>query len=394
MACSGRALWNGCEARTAVSTTTRQVERPPEGRRRRLRLSTARDRFGFAIALVVACPVVILLGDNVLPGFDVYLGVLSVFAAMGAVALDLLLGVVGIASIGNAAFMAIGAFSAVGIANNHGGFILAVIVGGLASGGAGLLIGLPSLRMRGFYVVLTTLALQYIAAFGFEEIESASGASAGFILPIPHIGGWQFSSDKSWFALGAILLCAELIILHGLSRGRAGRAWRAIREHEGAASVVGVNVVRYKLIAFVISSTFIGVEGAALAYYIGSVDYASYTIDVGVSYAAMVLIGGMGTLYGPLFGAVLITILPAILQSIGSSDPTGFIGSNASSLEVLVYGVLIVLVIIVEPKGIAGLGVRAGRAVRGLASWLLHASSRGQPVAQSPGAEGSVDPLE
>jgi branched-chain amino acid transport system permease protein len=372
----------------AVSTKP-EVDRPPGTPARRLRLATARERFGFVVALVVACPVVILLGDNLLPSFDVYLAVLSVFAAMGAVALDLLLGIVGIASIGNAAFMAIGAFTAVGLSDNHVGFIPAVLVGGLASGAAGLIVGLPSLRLRGFYVVLTTLALQYIATFGFQELETATGASAGYTLPIPSIGPWTLSSDKSWFALGAIFLCIELIVLAGLTRGRAGRAWRAIREHEGAASVVGVNVVRYKLIAFVISSIFIGIEGAALAYYIGSVDYASYTIDIGVSYAAMVLVGGMGTLYGPVLGAVLITILPAVLQSLGSSDSTGFIGTNASSLELLAYGVLIVGVVILEPGGLALLITRPAHVIRRLVLKL-----GGRPAAGTQGAGGSVGPVE
>jgi branched-chain amino acid transport system permease protein len=315
-------------------------------------------------AIIIACAALIDLFCAVaLPPYYVYLSVLTAFAAIGAVALDLLLGYVGQVSIGNSAFMAIGAFAAVGV-QHFGGFGFGLLAGLVAGAAAGLVTGLVSLRLRGFYVVLTSLALLYIASFAFQEIESATGAIAGYNLPIPAIGSFELNSDRRWLAVGLVLLVIELIVIGTLVRGRTGRAWLAIREHESAASVVGVNVVRYKLLAWVLSSAFIGVQGAALAYYLGNVDYASYTLELSVSYAAMVLIGGLGTLYGPILGAIIVTLVPSLLNDIGSGGTTGYIGSNASSIELLIFGVLIIVIVLVNPGGLAGIARAATAAGR------------------------------
>jgi branched-chain amino acid transport system permease protein len=316
------------------------------------------------IALIVAGAVLIdLFCSLALPAYYIYLSVLTAYAAIGAVALDLLLGYVGQVSIGNSAYMAIGAFAAVGV-QHYGGFLTGLLAGLIAGAAAGLVTGLVSLRLRGFYVVLTSLALLYIASFAFQEIESATGAIAGYNLPIPSIGSFELNSDRRWLAVGLVLLVIELVVLGILIRGRTGRAWLAIREHESAASVVGVNVVKYKLLAWVLSSAFIGLQGAMLAYYLGSVDYASYTLELSVSYAAMVLIGGLGTLYGPILGAIIVTLVPSLLNDIGSGGTTGYIGSNASSIELLIYGALIIVIVLLDPGGLWGIARRAAAAVR------------------------------
>jgi branched-chain amino acid transport system permease protein len=269
-------------------------------------------------------------------------------------------------SIGNGAFMAIGAFTAVGVAP-YGGFLVGIVAGVVASGLAGLIIGIPSLRLRGFYLVLSTLALQQIVSFGFEQVQGATNTPAGYTLDLPKVGGYEISSDTDWLILAMCVLLIFLLATSLLERSRTGRAWKAIREHEPAASVIGINVSRYKLLAFVISSGMIGAEGVLLAYYSGVVDYHTYTLDLAVSYAAMVLIGGLGTLYGPVLGAILVTVIPVILKQIGSSGSSGsFLTKNSSSLNLLIYGVLIIVVLIAEPGGLAALFRRARTGVTAL----------------------------
>ena len=288
----------------------------------------------------------------VLPSFYVYLSVLVVFACIGATGLNLLMGSAGLVSIGNAGFMAVGAFAAVW-GYQAGGFLVALLAAGVVSGAAGFLVGAVSMRLRGFYLVLSTLALQYIVAFIGQEIEQHTNHPAGFELPLPSLGLFQLQSDRHWFFFGLILLVAQLLTVHFVMRGRVGRGFLAIREYENAASVAGVNVPFYKLLAFTISSAMIGVGGAVLAFYIGNVDYGNYTLDVAVSYAAMVLIGGLGSKYGPLLGAVLITPLPALLAQIGGANQSGLLSQDASSIELLVYGLLIVAIVLIEPGGLA-----------------------------------------
>lgn len=315
------------------------------------------------IAVVVAAAIT-ALGTQLLPDYYVYTAVLVVLAGCGAVALNLLMGYAGQVSIGNAAFLAIGAFTAVGVAP-YGGFLVGIVAGAVASGLAGLIIGIPSLRLRGFYLVLSTLALQQIVSFGFEQIQGATNTPAGYTLDIAEVGSHEIESDTDWLILSVCVLAIFLLVTSLLRRSRTGRAWQAIREHEPAASVIGIDVSRYKLLAFVISSAMIGVEGVLLAYFSGVVDYHTYTLDLAVSYAAMVLIGGLGTLYGPVLGAILVTVIPVVLKQIGSSGSgSSFLTKNSSSLNLLIYGVLIVVVLLAEPGGLAALAGRARAAVR------------------------------
>lgn len=318
-----------------------------------------RERYWLLVLIAVAAAVALTaIITQALPDYYVYTSVLVVLAGCGAVALNLLMGYAGQVSIGNAAFLAIGAFTAVGVAR-YGGFLVGIVAGAVASGLAGLIIGIPSLRLRGFYLVLSTLALQQIVSFGFEQIQGATNTPAGYTLDIAKVGSYQIRSDTDWLVLAVCVLAIFLLVTSMLERSRTGRAWKAIREHEPAASVIGINVSRYKLLAFVISSAMIGVEGVLLAYYAGVVDYHTYTLDLAVSYAAMVLIGGLGTLYGPLLGAILVTVIPVILKQIGASGSgSSFLTKNSSSLNLLIYGVLIVVVLLAEPGGLAALATR------------------------------------
>ncbi|HET6190317.1 MAG TPA: branched-chain amino acid ABC transporter permease [Trebonia sp.] len=304
-------------------------------------------------AVVVAgCLVVLLLAWYGFTPYYLYLTVLTAFACIGATGLNLQMGYAGLVSIGNAGFMAVGAFTAVW-ADHYGGLLVGVLAGGVAAGLVGLFVGVVSMRLRGFYLVLSTLALQFVAAFAGQQIEQALNEPAGFILPVPSVGPWQLASDRAWLTFALVLLAIELIVVHLIMRGRLGRAFLAIREHENAAGVVGVNVALTKMLASGISAAMIGVGGAALAYYIGNVDYSTYTLDLAVSYAAMVLIGGLGSAYGPLLGAALVTLLPALLSALDSGSSAGYFTQHSSSVDLLVYGLLIIAIVLAEPGGLA-----------------------------------------
>lgn len=325
------------------------------------------ERYWLKVLVVAVVAVALTAIDTqLLPDYYVYTSVLVVLAGCGAIALNLLMGYAGQVSIGNGAFLAIGAFTAVGVAP-YGGFLAGLVAGAIASGLAGLVIGIPSLRLRGFYLVLSTLALQQIVSFGFEQVQGATNTPAGYTLDLAKVGSYEISEDGDWLILSVCVLLIFLLVTSLLERSRTGRAWQAIREHEPAASVIGIDVSRYKLLAFVISSAMIGAEGVLLAYFAGVVDYHTYTLDLAVSYAAMVLIGGLGTLYGPILGAVLVTVIPVVLKQIGSSGAGGsFLTKNSSSLNLLIYGVLIIVVLLAEPGGLAALVRRARTGIAGL----------------------------
>jgi branched-chain amino acid transport system permease protein len=317
-----------------------------------LRLRSSAEAAASPAAIVVGCVVVLLLAWYVFTPYYLYLTVLTVFACIGATGLNLQMGYAGLVSIGNAGYMLVGAFAAVW-GDHYGGLLVGVLTGAVAAGFVGLLVGATAMRLRGFYLVLSTLALQFVAAFAGQEIEQALNAPAGFILPIPSVGPWVLGTDRSWLVFALVLLAIELIVVHLIMRGRMGRAFLAIREHENAAGVVGVNVVLHKLLASGISAAMIGVGGAALGYYIGNVDYSTYTLDLAVSYAAMVIIGGLGSAYGPLLGAALVTLLPAVLSALDSGSSGGYFTQNSSSFDLLAYGVLIIIIVLAEPGGLA-----------------------------------------
>ncbi len=321
------------------------------------------------LKVLVGCALVTLFCEFAISSYWQYEMTFAAFACVGAVGLNLLMGYAGQVSVGNAGFMAVGAFSGVW-GGEHGGFLMAVLVGTVTSGLIGAVVGLVCMRLRGFYVVLGTLALTYIAAFVFQEIESVANVPGGFMLPVVSIGSWDVGfSDKNWLGLSIGMLALALIAAKLLVDGRVGRSWMAVRESESAAAVIGINVRRYKLLAFVASSAIIGFGGVGLAYFVGNVDFNTYSLSLAVSYAAMILIGGMGSFMGPLLGAVLVTIVPVELNQLSTVSALGsFVTNNAAALELLSYGAFVIIIMLVEPGGLSVLARRLGslvvRAVR------------------------------
>lgn len=325
-----------------------------------------------------------------------YIGDAALLAAIGAVGLNVLTGSAGQVSIGNAAFIGLGAYTSV-LLGSHLPFLVVVLCGGVVAAVVGLVIGIPSLRLRGLYLVFSTLALQFTATYVFTEYDSNTGAISGHNIEIPKIGSFAIDSDRKWYYFLMIALVVVAVIVRSVLRGRPGRAWDAIRANEASAAIMGIDVRRAKLTAFVFSSFIVGVCGAITAYFVQNVSGDYFTLNMAVSYVAMILIGGLGSIGGGIAGAIVVTALPTLTTTIssdlfGAGSSTGFIQKNLSAIDSGVYGLLILIFLFTEPAGIAGLARRLGRLyTRFVGGWL---GRRGRPDAGPPGVEAPDEPIE
>jgi branched-chain amino acid transport system permease protein len=295
--------------------------------------------------------------------FSIYTVDTILLSAIGAMALDLLMGTGGQVSIGNAAFLALGAFATVW-ANRAGvPFPLDVIVAAIACAAGGLIVGLPALRIRGMYLALATLAAFYLADFIGQKYQSDTVGAAGFFLKPIFTGTLgQQSAQWAWLLFGVVV--ATLILVSWLRSGRSGRAWRMIRDHEVAASAMGIPVARYKLLLFMITSAIIGVQGGLTAHFTGLVSYDSFTLTLSISVIAMILIGGLDSEAGPLIGALVVTTMPVFLPNlIGLFASSANASQDASNYSEVLYGLLIMVFMIKAPMGLAGLSRIGGRKV-------------------------------
>jgi branched-chain amino acid transport system permease protein len=277
-------------------------------------------------------------------------------AVIGAIGLNILTGFTGLISLGNAAFMAIGAFSAGYLGIRFGlPFYLCIPLAGLLTALLGMVIGIPSLRIKGLYLAMATLAAHFIVEFLIVKWESVTGGVAGLSIPTPHLGSFALSSDRHIFYLIYIVAAAAVFFARNLFRTKPGKAFIAIRDQAISAEVMGVNLLKYKLLSFGISSFFVGVAGALTAYQAKIISPETFPITVAIDYLGMIIIGGLGSVLGSIFGAVFITLLPEILRLVTTSLSTSFpdLISILSSLKELVFGILVIVFLIFEPAGIA-----------------------------------------
>jgi branched-chain amino acid transport system permease protein len=248
----------------------------------------------------------------------------------------------------------------------------------------GFIVGLPALRIRGMYLALATLGAFYLAQFVGEKYqEDTVGAGGFFLTPIFHGTISQQSASWAWLLLA--VLAATIIFFSWLRSGRSGRAWRMIRDHEVAASIIGIPVSRYKLTLFTITSAVIGVQGGLTAHFISVVTYDSYTLQLSISVIAMILIGGLDSQAGPLIGAALVTTLPIFVPDIINSFATSSNASqDASNYSEVVYGALIIIFMIRAPKGISGFIQTIGGRALSLPKWSRTSPRAGQPTDTEP----------
>jgi branched-chain amino acid transport system permease protein len=278
-------------------------------------------------------------------------------ASVGALSLMLLTGYAGQISLGHAGLIAAGAFT-VGILFREANAPFWVTLPAAAVVGAllGVVFGLPSLRLRGLYLAVSTLALHFVVIYAGGEYESRWGYSTGIVVDPPRLGGLTVSDGRAWYYILLAAAAATLILCLNLLRARSGRAWRAIRAHETVAEALGIGIAAYKLLAFVISSAITAVAGALFAYYRGFVSVEAFSLFLTIQYLAMVIIGGMGSLLGALLGAAFVTVLPYLIEAGLLSLPGAQdYASVLFAVNYSAFGVVMILFLVLEPLGLVGI---------------------------------------
>jgi len=219
----------------------------------------------------------------------------------------------------------------------------------------GMIIGIPSLRIKGLYLAMATLAAHFIVEFAIVKWESVTGGVNGLTMPTPKLGSFALDDDKKIFYLIYLVVIAAVFFSRNLFRTKPGKAFIAIRDQAISAEVMGVNLLKYKLYSFGISSYFVGTAGALMAYQAKIISPETFPITVAIDYLGMIIIGGLGSILGSIFGAVFITLLPELLRlgttSLSASYPN--LVTIFSSLKELVFGILIIVFLIFEPSGMA-----------------------------------------
>ncbi len=310
--------------------------------------------------------VVLVLFALVVP-FTMHEYYLSVFiqvfiAIVGALGLNVLVGWTGQISIGHAAFMSVGAYTAANLAVKLGlPFWLTLPAGGLMAALIGAIVGIPSLRIKGTYLAIATLASQLIIEWIINHTPAISGGAAASIeVPRPMLFGTPLKTNFQLYYFTLFFALLAIVATMNLVRSRIGRAFVAIRDQDIAAEIIGINIFKYKLIAFAISSFYAGVCGVLYTYYFGIANYEAFQIVVSIDYLAMIIIGGLGSVLGTILGAVFVTTLPYIIREVVSAvgvyiwDPAA-LSAIAASMRLVIFGSLIIFFLVVEPEGLARL---------------------------------------
>ena len=309
----------------------------------------ARARLYALIAIFLAFP--FLVSEYMVSVAD-----LVGIAAIGALGLNILTGFTGQISIGQGAFLGVGAYTSGYLTSVLGlPFWVALPVAGLVTAAVGSIFGIPSLRLKGLYLAIATLAAQVIIEFAILHWKKVTGGSQGMIVPAPSLAGFEFRSSISQYYLILVFTVAAAVFAQNLFRTRVGRAFVAIRDRDLAAEVMGINLFKYKIAAFAVSSFYAGVAGSLWAHYLQIISPEHFTISASIEYLAMVIIGGLGNVSGSIYGALFMTLLPIILRGIAGAAGSLFpnIESVFIALREVIFGAIIILFLVFEPEGLA-----------------------------------------
>jgi branched-chain amino acid transport system permease protein len=270
--------------------------------------------------------------------------------------LNILTGYCGQISLGHAGFMAVGGYvSAILTAKLGWPFWVALPCAGLGAGVVGIIFGLPSLKIKGFYLIMATVAAHFIIIWVILQFYSVTGGADGMSVPRPEIGGLVLKSKASYFYLVMIITCISIYLAKNIVRTRAGRAFIAIRDNDLAAEVMGVNLWAYKLTAFFIGCVYAGVSGALLVHYYAFTSTDIFPFMNSVWYLGMLIVGGMGSMTGVIFGVVSLKLLDEMVTIFGPMLAAVFpaiAAQAAASLALIMRGLVIILFLIFEPRGL------------------------------------------
>ncbi len=279
---------------------------------------------------------------------------ITIIAATG---LNILTGYCGQLSIGHAGFMAVGAYTSVILTTRFGlPFPLVLLSSGIMAGLIGMLFGISSLRIKGFYLAISTLAAQFIILWVISHWDSVTGGTNGLPVPPAKVLGLVLKSQSDKFYLILIVTIIIIFVAKNLSRTKTGRAFVAIRDNDLAAEVMGVNPFRYKLLAFFTGCFFAGIAGSLFAHWTGYINPESFPFTNSILYIGMIIIGGLGTTVGPIFGVIFIQLLDVLVTHVSPTLQAAFPGLSSGfvvGIAPMLFGVTIILFIIFEPRGLA-----------------------------------------
>ena len=293
-------------------------------------------------------------------------------AAIGATGLNVLTGYAGQISLGHAAFLGVGAYTGAVLGADHGvSAFVWIPAAGIAAALLGALLGPIALRLRGLYLAIVTLGLVFIAEHVFFNAAGLTGGPEGRAFPAVQLGAFDFSpgqvlhlgavridSSGLYYFLALILLVAATVFTWNVRRSRAGRAMVALREREAPAAVMGVDVGRVKVTAFVVSSFLAGISGALYGSYLSFAQPGQWSLLMSIQFIAAVIVGGLGTTAGPLLGCAVVFALPSLLKELPFLPAEGSGGLSAGDLTSITYGLLIVAFLTLQPRGIVGIADR------------------------------------
>lgn len=269
--------------------------------------------------------------------------------------LNFLTGYCGQISLGQAAFMAVGAYTS-GIFTTKLGlpFLVALPSAGIMAGVIGLAFGLPALRIKGFYLAMSTLAAQFIIVWVIEHLDITGGTTGMTVVPAS-IGALSFASRRAYYYVILIVMLIMLYFAKNLARTKVGRAWIAIRDNELAAQIMGVNLYYYKLLAFFICSFYAGIAGSLWAHYLTVIHPEHFVLMNSIWYLGMIIVGGMGSITGTIFGVMFIKFLDESSAYLAPALAVIFPAVSATiaaSLGLMFFGLVIILFLIFEPRGL------------------------------------------
>ncbi len=299
----------------------------------------------------ISKPLSAILNTNVL-----YMANLIGIYIIGAHGLNILTGYTGQISLGHGAFMGVGAYTSAILTVKAGvPFWIALPLAGIVTALIGMVFGIPSLRLKGLYLAIATMAAQFIIEYAMRNWTTLTGGSAGMVVSSPVFFGFEIRSDRSYYYLIYVFVILATLYTKNLTRTRPGRAFVAIRDRYLSAEVMGVNVWLYRILSFGVSSFLVGISGALWGHYVRVVSDEHFGIWLSIQYLAMIIIGGMGHVLGAIYGAIFMTMLPELLR-IPTHFLTGIfpnIFAVFHSMREGVFGLIIILFLIFEPDGLA-----------------------------------------
>jgi branched-chain amino acid transport system permease protein len=282
---------------------------------------------------------------------------------IAAAGLNIMTGYTGLISLGHAAFMGVGCYTAAWLARQGVPFFFTLPAAGLMAAALGLVVGLPSLRIKGLYLAVATLATQFLLVYVFREWESVTGGVRGVNVPNASVFGFELNNDARMYYLVVPVAAVLLVGGRNLFRTRVGRAFIAIRDKDISAEVLGIDLLRYKLSAFAIGSFYAGVAGALLGYFYRAMTPEYFTLQLSIFYLAAIIVGGLGSMLGTIFGAVFMTLVPELLRSVVAaiSQWAPRATEVLSPAQQVVFGLLIMGFLVFEPHGLLEIWRRVRR---------------------------------